>query len=80
MKVAGLVIGILLTVVSGIAAIVCLMLPSMTNNRVNFKESLVGLVPAITIGIISLIVTLIFGVLLIMGKKKAEQEPIEEKV
>ncbi|CAN5609374.1 hypothetical protein BH10ACI3_BH10ACI3_24430 [soil metagenome] len=78
MKIAGLVIGILLTVFSGITAIVCLMLPSMTNNRVNFKESLVGLIPAITVGIISLIVTLIFAVLLIMERKKAVQGPIEE--
>ena len=43
---AGLIIGILLMVLAGIAFIVCPALPSMTSNRVNFEEALLGLIPA----------------------------------
>lgn len=43
MKLASLIVGILLMVLAGIAFIVCLLLPAMTNNRVSFEESMLGL-------------------------------------
>lgn len=49
-KIAGLIIGIGLTVVSGIALVVCLMLPSTPNNHVNMKEAMVGILPALFFG------------------------------
>ena len=74
MKIAGLVIGILLMVVSGIAFIICLLLPSMTGNKVNFEESLLGLIPAAFFSFVGFVVTVVSGIFLFRGKKKV-QEP-----
>ena len=46
MKIASLVIGIVLMILAGISFVVCLALPAMTNNRVSFEESLLGLIPS----------------------------------
>ena len=46
MKIAALIIGILLMVLAGIGGIVCLLLPSMTNNRISLDEAALGLIPA----------------------------------
>lgn len=73
MKIAGLIIGILLTVVSGIALVIFLLLPSMTNNRVNMKEAMVGIIPSLLFGLIGLIVTGVSAIVLLKNKKKAEQ-------
>ena len=70
MKVAGLVIGILGMLLAFIVLIICLMLPSMTNNRVNFEESLVGVIPAVLVGFISFIVTVISAITLLKNKQK----------
>ena len=40
MKTAGLIIGMILMALSGSAFVICLALPAMTNNRVNFGEKL----------------------------------------
>lgn len=72
MKIAGLIIGILLMVLSGIVFVICLLLPSMTNNRVNFKESLVGLIPSAIIGFLAFILTIIMAMFLMKNKKKGE--------
>lgn len=73
MKIAGLVIGILLMLLAGIGGIVCLLLPSMTNNRVSFDEALLGLIPAVLFLFVGFLITVIAGVFLIKGKKKAKQ-------
>lgn len=70
MKVAGLVIGILGMLLAFIVLIICLMLPSMTNNRVNFEESLVGIIPAVLVGFVAFIVTIISGITLLKNKPK----------
>lgn len=57
MKVTSLIVGILLMIVSAIVGVVCLLLPSMTHNRVNFGESMVGLVPAVLFGFIGFLAT-----------------------
>jgi hypothetical protein len=70
MKIAGLVIGIILMILSGIVLVICLMLPSMTNNRINFGEALIGLIPSSIIGFLSFILTVVIAILMLTGKKK----------
>jgi uncharacterized membrane protein len=59
MKIAGLVNGIFGMLLAFIILIVCLMLPSMTNNRESFEESLLGIIPSVIVGIIAFIITII---------------------
>ena len=72
MKIEGLIIGILLMVLSGVVFVICLLLPSMTNNRVNFKESLVGLIPSAIIGFLAFVLTAIMAIFLMKNKRKGE--------
>jgi hypothetical protein len=77
MKIAGLVIGILLMILAGIAFLVCLILPSMTNNRVNFEEALLGLIPAALIFFLALVMTIISAIFVLKAKKNAAQTPVQ---
>ncbi len=70
MKKAGLVIGILLMILAGLGGIVCLALPSLTNNRINFNEAILGFIPAVIVFVFGLIVTIISAVLLFRTNKK----------
>ena len=72
MKIAGLVIGILLMILSFIVFVVCLALPSMTNNRVNFEESLIGLIPSAIIGFLAFILTVISAIMFFRSKKSPQ--------
>ena len=74
MKIAGLVIGILLMLLSLVVFVICLMPPSMTNNRVNFEEALVGLVPSALIGFLAFSVTIISAIMLLKAKKNRQIE------
>lgn len=69
MKKAGLIIGILLVILGLLGSIACLALPSLTNNRVNFSEALLGLIPAVIVMIFGFIVAVISAVLLSKAKK-----------
>jgi hypothetical protein len=69
MKIVGLIIGIGLTILSFIVFVICLMLPSMTNNRINRGESMVGIVPSIIFLFIGLIIAIISAVLMMKSKK-----------
>lgn len=69
MKIASLVIGILLMVLAGIGCIVCLMLPSLTNNRVSFDEAMLGLIPAVLLFLAGLVITLIAAILVFKARK-----------
>jgi hypothetical protein len=69
MKKAGLIIGILLMVLGGIGGIICLLLPSLTNNRINFNEAILGFIPAVIVFVFGLIVAGISGLLLLKAKK-----------
>lgn len=77
MKIAGLIIGIGLMVISGIVFVVCLALPSITSNKVNFEESLVGLIPSLFFLFIGFVITAIAAIFVLKGKKTATQETIE---
>lgn len=70
MKIAGLIIGVLLLILSGIGFVVSLALPSMTDGRVSFEESMLGLIPAALIFFLALVLTIVFGILVIKGRKK----------
>ena len=69
MKMAGLIIGILLIILAGIGAVVCLLLPSMTNNRVNFEEALFGLIPAAIIFFLAFVLTVVSAIFFFKGRK-----------
>ena len=71
MKTAGLIIGILLIILSVIGAIVCLLLPSMTNNRVDFDEALLGLIPAALVFFLGLAVAGVSAFLVFRARKNA---------
>ncbi len=73
MKIAGLLIGIGLTLLSGIALVIFLMLPSMTNNRVNMKEAMVGIIPSLLFGFIGLVITAIAAFVMLKEKKTTDQ-------
>lgn len=70
MKTAGLVVGILLIVLAGIGGIVCLLLPSMTNNRVSFDEALLGLIPAVIVLFLGFVITVVSAIFILKARKK----------
>lgn len=71
MKIAGLITGILLMCLAGLAFVVCLMLPAMTNNRINFQEAMLGLVPAALVFVLALALALVSLIFLLKTKKSA---------
>lgn len=71
MKLAGLIIGILLIVLAGIGCIVCLLLPSLTNNRVSFDEAALGLIPAVLVLLLGFLVTIVSAIFYFKSRKKA---------
>lgn len=78
MKIAGLVTGILLMILSFIVFVICLMLPSMTHNRINFKESLVGLIPSIIIGFLAFVLTVISAITVLKKKNSGNFSQAEQ--
>ena len=71
MKIAGLIIGVLLIVLACIGGLICLLLPSMTNNRISFDEALLGLIPAVIVFFLGFLITVVSGVLLLKSIKKS---------
>ena len=71
MKIAGLIIGILLIVLAGIGCVVCLLLPSMTNNRVSFDEAALGLIPAVLLLLLGFLLTIVSAIFIFKARKKA---------
>ena len=79
MKIAGLIIGIVLMLLSGLVFLICLALPSITR-KIDFEESLVGLIPSALLFMLALAVTVISGIFVLKGKKTLEagQEAVNE--
>lgn len=69
MKIASLIIGILLMILGGIGGIVCLLLPSLTNNRIKFDEALLGLIPAVLVFFLGLVITVAAAIFVIKARK-----------
>ena len=72
MKIASLIIGILLIVLAGIAIVVCLLLPSMTNNHVSFEESMLGLIPSVIVFFLAFVLTVVSAMFVLKAKKTAQ--------
>lgn len=72
MKKAGLVIGILLTILAGIGGVICLLLPSLTNNRIKLEEALLGLIPAVIVFIFGFLIAVISAVLILKARKSVQ--------
>lgn len=71
MKIASLIIGILGMILAGIAFIVCLLLPSLTNNHVSFEESMLGLIPAAIVFFLALVLTVVAAIFVLKARKTA---------
>lgn len=71
MKLASLIVGILLMVLAGITFVVCLLLPAMTDNRVSFDESMLGLIPAAIVFFLALVLTVVSAIFVLKAKKTA---------
>ena len=69
MKTAGLIIGILGMVLAGITFIVCLALPSMTNNHVSRNESMLGIIPAVVVFFLALVLTIVSAIFVMKARK-----------
>jgi uncharacterized membrane protein len=75
MKIAGLVIGILLMILAGIGFVVCLALPAMTDNRVSFEESMLGLIPSAIVFFLAFLLTIISAIFVFKSKKSQPRKP-----
>lgn len=60
-------------VLAGIGGIVCLLLPSLTNNRVDSNEALLGLIPAVFIFFLGLLITIVAAIFVIKARKANKQ-------
>jgi uncharacterized membrane protein len=69
MKIASLVIGIVLMILAGIAFVVCLALPAMTDNRVSFEESILGLIPSAIVFFLAFVLTVVSAIFVFKGRK-----------
>jgi hypothetical protein len=58
-------------VLAGIGGIVCLLLPSMTNNRISFDEAILGLIPAVIVFFLGLVITIAAAFLVMKARKTA---------
>ena len=71
MKTAGLIIGIILSVLSAIGIVVCLVLVSTTNGRVSFEEALMVAIPLAGLFLVALVLTIISAVFVVKARRSA---------
>ena len=74
MKIASLIIGILGMVLAGIAFIVCLLLPAMTNNHVSRNESMMGIIPSVVVFFLALVLTIVSAIFVLKAKKSINDQ------
>lgn len=74
MKTAGLIIGILGMFLAGITVVVCLALPSMTNNRVSFEESMLGIIPAAIVFFLAFVVASVSAIFFFKARTGATSQ------
>ena len=77
MKIAGLIIGIALMVLSGIGILVCLFLVATTNGRISLEESLLVAVPLAVLFFVAFIGTIVAAVSIIKAKKNVAKLPAQ---
>lgn len=73
MRLASLIFGILLMVLAGIAFVVFLLLPSMTDGRVSFDESMLGLIPSVVVFFLAFVLTLVSAIFVLKARKTKQQ-------
>lgn len=73
MKIAGLIIGILLMILSGIGIVVCLVLVSTTNGRVSLEESMMVAIPLAVLFFVALVGTIVAAIFVFKARKNAAQ-------
>lgn len=61
--------GILITLFGGLVFIISLLLPTMTDNRVNFEEALIGIIAGVVVVFFGLVLDGV-GLFLVFKKKK----------
>jgi hypothetical protein len=71
MKIAGLVIGIVLMILSGIGIVICLLAPSMTNGRASFEESMLVAIPLGVLFLMALAATVASAIMVFKARKSA---------
>lgn len=69
MKIASLIIGIALMVLSGAGILICLFLVATTNGRVSLEESLLVAIPLAFLFFVALVGTIISAILFFKAKK-----------
>lgn len=70
MTITGLIVGVLLLLLSLAGMVVCLTLPSLTNNRINFEEAALGLIPVALVFPVGLFVTIVSAVFLLKQRRR----------
>jgi len=73
MKIASLIVGVVLMVLSGIGIVICLLAPSMTNGRASFEESMLVAIPLAGLFFVALVGTIVAAVSILKAKKNAAQ-------
>lgn len=68
----GLTVGVLLLLLGSVIGIVCLLLPLLTNDRISFKETLFGLIPAGVFFLLGFIFTILALIFTARAKKVAD--------
>lgn len=75
MKIASLIAGIALMVLSGVGIIGCLLAPAMTNGRASFEESMLVAIPLAGLFFVSLMLTIVAAIFVLKARKSAAQMP-----
>lgn len=73
MKIAGLIIGIGLTILSAISLVICFLLPTLTSNHVSKKEAMIGIIPSVIFLVIGMIIAAVFALVLMLVKKNSNE-------
>jgi uncharacterized Tic20 family protein len=71
MKTLGLILGFLLLLGGIVGAVVVVLLLTLTNNRINFGEAVIFLIPTIFLSIVGFIIIMIVGFFVARGRQRA---------
>ena len=75
MKIAGLIIGIILMLLSAIGIVICLVLVSTTNGRVSLEESLMVAIPLAVLFFVAFVGTIAAAIFILKARKNTAQLP-----
>ena len=75
MKIASLIIGIALMILSGVGIVICLLAPAMTSGRASFEESMMVAIPLAGLFFVALAGTIVSAIFVLKARKTAAQFP-----